>query len=151
MLIPVLAAPIFLGYIQIMMRLPSTHGNVPACFVGAAYTPDNVFFSAALSLMTAWMLWGLWDLARARTAKKSWQEGSLGLLGFVIGFFTVFCALCTIPVISIFGLAVGLGFFTTYNAIFKGLSLGMMAYALWLMEQRRKNCGCTTARPRKGD
>lgn len=139
-----MAAPIFVGYLWIMQKLPSSHGDVPACFVGAAFTPLNVVFSLSLSLMMAFMIDGLIRLykKRARSARGV-AGGVLGVFGFVFGFFTVFCAVCTIPVVSVFGFAVGLGFFTAYEGIFKALSISMMAFALWLLHrQLNDDCGC---------
>lgn len=71
---------------------------------------------------------------------KNVKTGSVMGFGFLLGFFTVFCTLCTIPVISIFGFAVGLGFFTTYNLVFKILSLLLMILALTLLNKQLNFC-----------
>lgn len=134
-----LAATMFDAYYLIMKRLPS-YGKVEACIVGGAITPENLIFSGVLSLMTAVMLAGLMRLYLVRqSVKKSAATGSMMSLGFIVGFFTVFCALCTIPVISVFGLAIGLGFFTTYNLFFKILSIVLMSFSLYLLNKQLKS------------
>ncbi len=71
---------------------------------------------------------------------KNVKTGSVMGFGFLLGFFTVFCTLCTIPVISVFGFAVGLGFLTTYNLAFKILSLVLMFMALTLLDKQLNFC-----------
>jgi len=134
-----LGALIFNGYYWVMKRLPSV-GDVPACTIGGAVTPENLFFSGVLSILTALMIAGFIRLYSLRkTVKKKGLTGSIASLGFIVGFFTVFCALCTIPVISFFGLAIGLGFFTTYNLFFKILSIVLMLISLALLDSQLSN------------
>lgn len=138
-----LAVGLFSAYYAVMARLPSTDGY--ACIVGAGLNAGNLFFSAVLSLMTAVMAFGLFRLYQKRKPRRrDLAAGSTLWLGFLLGFFTVFCAVCTLPVISVFGLAVGLGFFTTFNVLFKAVSLSMMAFSLWLINRQLGECGCST-------
>lgn len=134
-----LAALIFDAYYLIMKRLPAV-GGTKACQVGGALTIENLIFSAILSILTALILAGLFRLYNLKTSlKQKAATGSLLGVGFVVGFFTVFCTLCTIPVISLFGLAIGLGFFSTYNLLFKFLSLLIMSLALYLVRRQLRN------------
>lgn len=134
-----LGAIIFDGYYLVMKNLPSS-GDVPACSVGAALTIENIIFSVALSILTALMVAGMIRLYLLRkTIKKAGLPSSVAGLGFIIGFFTVFCALCTIPVISVFGFAIGLGFFTTYNLAFKIISIVLMLFSFFLLDRQLNN------------
>lgn len=138
-----LTALIFDVYFIIMKRLPGI-GSVPACTIGGSLTLENIVFSLVLSGLTAFNILGLIKLYKVRLKGASQAAtGSLAGLGFLLGFFTVFCALCTIPVISVFGLAIGLGFFTTYNLYFKIVSLLLMAGSLYLLNKQLENhCAC---------
>lgn len=138
-----LTALIFDVYFIIMKRLPGV-GSIPACTIGGSLTVENIFFSLILSGLTAFNILGLIKLYKVRSKAVSKKgTSSLAGLGFIIGFFTVFCALCTIPVISVFGLAIGLGFFTTYNLYFKIVSLLLMAGSLYLLNKQLENhCAC---------
>lgn len=138
-----LTALIFDMYFIIMKRLPGV-GSIPACTIGGSLTVENVIFSLVLSGLTAFNILGLIKLYKVRSKAVSKKgTSSLAGLGFIIGFFTVFCALCTIPVISVFGLAIGLGFFTTYNLYFKIVSLLLMAGSLYLLNKQLENhCAC---------
>lgn len=138
-----LAALIFDGYFLIMKKLPGV-GAVPACTVGGSLTLGNIVFSVLLSILTAIMIAGLIKLYKMRSQRKNAKiNSSLAGFGFIIGFFTVFCALCTIPVISLFGVAIGLGFFTTYNLLFKVISLAFMGLSLYLLNRQLSSaCSC---------
>ena len=138
-----LAALIFDGYFLLMKNLPGV-GSVPACIVGGSLTLGNILFSVILSILTAIMIAGLIRLYQERSyRKKATINSSLAGFGFIVGFFTVFCALCTIPVISLFGVAIGLGFFTTYNLFFKLISLAVMFFSLYLLnKQLSDSCSC---------
>lgn len=134
------AAIIFYSYYLVMRLLPGV-GQVPACLVGGALTAQNLIFSALISFLTALTISGLFRLyVKRKSMIKNVKTGSVMGFGFLLGFFTVFCTLCTIPVISIFGFAVGLGFFTTYNLIFKILSLLLMILALTLLNKQLNVC-----------
>lgn len=134
-----LAAVIFDAYYLIMKRLPAVN-DTKACQIGGALTTENLIFSAVLSMLAALILAGLFRLYRLRTSlKQKVATGSLLSVGFVVGVFTVFCTVCTIPVISLFGLGIGLGFFTTYNLLFKILSLLIMGLALYRVRRQLRN------------
>lgn len=119
-----------------MMNLPGIQER--ACMIGASFTPGNVAFSGVMSVCTALMLFGLWLMHKQRAFRFRVAAG--GAVGGFLGFFTVFCTLCTIPIISIFGLSFGLGFFTTYNVILKALSISLSAFVLWMIDNRLKSC-----------
>lgn len=121
-----------------MVNLPGTVGL--ACAPGANLTATNMIFSILLSLLTALMVSGVMMLYRQRSSGKKSAAGIAGVAA-IIGTFTVFCTTCSIPIISLFGLSVGLTFFTTYNLAFKIVSLLLMIIGLYYLEkQLRGNC-----------
>lgn len=132
----VLASVLFVPYLWAMMTLPGL--NERACLIGASLTPGNVLFSGVMSVLTALMFFGLWLLHKRRAFRMRMAAG--GTLGGVMGFFTVFCTLCTLPVISLFGFSFGVGFFTTYNVMFKAISISLMAFIVWLLNMKLKDC-----------
>jgi len=132
-----------------MKILPGV-GNVPACVVGGSMTIKNVIFSGLLSALTALILAGLMRLYLLRKSiVKTAKTGSILGFGFLTGFFTVFCTLCTIPIISIFGFSVGFGFFTMYNLLFKILSMIFMITALILLDKQLNSCETCILTPSK--
>lgn len=134
-----LAALLFDAYYLVMKELPSVSGT-KACVIGGALTTENLIFSGLISVLTAIILIGLFRLYRLKASlRQRAATGSFLSIGFIVGFFTVFCTLCTIPVISFFGLSIGLSFFTTYNLLFKLLSIFLMLLALFLLNGQLKN------------
>ena len=133
----VIALTLFNVYYGAMLKLPGVMDY--ACVPGAALTGQNLFFSIVLSLGTGVMAVALFELAKRRgfNARLA-ADGSTAGLGVLIGFLTVFCAACTIPVISVFGVAIGLSVFTTYNLILKTLALSLMGFAFWMLHQQLK-------------
>lgn len=135
-----LALIIFYAYYLIMKLFPAV-GTTPACLIGGSLTKENLLFSGLLSFLTALNLAGLFRLYRTRKSLlKTSKTGSTLGLGFLFGFFTLFCTLCTIPLISIFGLGIGLGFFTAYNTPFKALSILLMLTALYFLSKQLREC-----------
>jgi len=132
----VLASVFFVPYLWAMMSLPGL--NERACLIGASLTPGNVLFSGIMSVFTALMFFGLWLLHKRRAFRFRMAAG--GTVGGIMGFFTVFCTLCTLPVISLFGLSVSLGFFTTYNVMLKTISVSLMVFIVWLLDVKLKDC-----------
>lgn len=123
-------------------KLPGEVDN--ACVIGANITPVNVGFAVILSLLAGLMVVGgiaLHKQRRARMAVSSILSG----FGVLVGTFTVFCTVCTLPVISLFGLSLGLGFFTSYNLTFKIISLLLMLMGMYLLEKQLEG-ECVTCR-----
>ena len=119
----------------IMTTLVGNAGNM--CKIGAALTLKNIFFSFILSILASVMIAGLTKLIN----QKQIGLGSTSLLGFgtLTGIFTIFCTLCTLPIIMIGGFSVSLGFFTDYNNLFKLLSLLLMVIGLYLLNKQLNN------------
>ena len=119
----------------IMTTLVGNAGNM--CKIGAALTLKNIFFSFTLSMLASIMLTGLIKLLK----QKQLSFGSTSLLGFgtLTGIFTIFCTLCTLPIIMIGGFSISFGFFTDYNNFFKLLSLLLMVIGLYLLNKQLNN------------
>lgn len=115
------------------MRTLPGHKDL-ACVIGAGLTFWNTMFSIALSLMAGVMVAGIFALYKKRQSKLA--VSSLSGFGVLIGTMTIFCTACTLPVISLFGLSIGLTFFTTYNLTFKILSLAVMMAGLYLLNRQ---------------
>lgn len=97
------------------------------CLIGAGLTPLNVAFSLIISLLSGLIVAGIMGVWNSRCDKAIPTSG--GFLGLILGGMTVFCPLCTIPVISLFGLSISLSFFTTYAMYFKVIALILMLIA----------------------
>jgi len=109
-----------------------------SCVVGAGLNTFNVLFSLILSLATGLLLAAIFSLYQKRIAEKELGATSFSGLAVVIGLFPVFCTACTFPVLSLFGLSIGLGFFTDYNLAFKAVSLILMGMSLYMTEKQLK-------------
>lgn len=115
-----------------MSKLPGHVDNM--CVVGANFTMINIVFAILISLMTGMIISGGIELYRMKASSK--KASLLGSAGIVVGTFTVFCTTCSLPVISLFGLSVGLTAFTDFNIWFKVLSLGMMVLGMYFLERQ---------------
>ncbi|MFT7184025.1 MAG: hypothetical protein ACI9QC_000351 [Oceanicoccus sp.] len=132
-----LVAVLFFGpYLWALITLPGLGER--ACLVGASLTPENIIFSALISITTALTLFGVCLMHKQRAFRFRMAAG--GAIGGILGFFSVFCTLCVVPIISVFGFSIGLGFFTTYNVMIKAVSLSLMFFVLWMINDKLKNC-----------
>lgn len=127
-----------LSYV-LMASLPGTRNQM--CVMGANITPINIGFSLIFSFLIGILFVGFWNLIDHKISagvyrKKKIAMGSLSGIGAIFGVMTMFCTVCTIPVISLFGLSVGLEVFTDNNYIFKVLSLGMVLWAIYLLNRQ---------------
>jgi len=120
----------------VMATLPGEHDNM--CVIGGALTLKNIAFAVILSLAIGLMLAGFTEMIRTRSLKNKLAITSLSGSAFVLGLFTLFCALCTLPLISFFGVSISLWFFTEYVFLFQIVSLIFMSFALYLMEYQLK-------------
>lgn len=115
-----------------MANLPGFKNNM--CVMGASLTAVNVVFSLILSVFVGVSIVGVWELYKQKRANL--KATSMAGLGGIFGFLTVFCTLCTLPVISAFGISIGLGLFVFYNSFFKVLSLLLMVVGLFLLDRQ---------------
>lgn len=120
-----------------IVLMPGSNGY--ACIPGANITAPNITFAIIISFMASLLIVGIIDSILNPTAcslgVKTEIFGITGL-GSIIGFFTVFCTFCSLPILSIFGLSFSLVFFTTYNLVFKIISIVMLLVGLWQIERK---------------
>ncbi|MDA1060210.1 MAG: hypothetical protein O3B47_00250 [bacterium] len=115
-----------------MKNLPGSRDQM--CIVGGNYTTGNLIYSVLLSLMAGTMIAGVFTLFQRRQSKLA-ASTTTGA-GLLVGGLTVFCTACTLPVISLFGISIGLTIFTTYGLPFKIVSLLIMAAGLWIVNRQ---------------
>ena len=107
------------------------------CVIGAALTKKNIVFALLTSTMTGVLISGVVRLFFERKGRqKNAGTASIGIVGTLIGFFTVFCTLCTLPVFVLFGVSIGFGFFTDFTIYFQLLSLGLLSGALFFLNRQ---------------
>lgn len=117
-----------------MARLPGYENEM--CVMGAGLKASNVLFAVLISLMSGLLASGFIYTFEKR--KASLQVMSFSGIGIILASMTVFCAACTLPVLSLFGLAIGLHAFTSYNLWFKIISLLLIGYALYDIDKQVK-------------
>lgn len=119
-----------------MANLPGTRDYM--CVIGAYLTLWNISFSVVLSLLTGLMVAAFVALFREKRGGLA-ASSTVSGIGLLLGSFTVFCTFCSIPVISLFGLSLGLSFFTTYNLAFKIISMALMLGGVYLINKQLAN------------
>jgi hypothetical protein len=118
----------------LMSTLPGSKDYM--CVEGANLTPENIIFSIILSLMVGVMAAGLINLFTIQTAKSKAKLTSIGGIGLGIGSLTMFCSVCTLPILSLFGLSVVFELFLEYSLIFRTISFLMLGTALFLLNKQ---------------
>ena len=120
----------------IMATLPEVKDNM--CMLGAALTLLNIIFSIVLSILIGILIVGFIALVLQKSGKQKIAISGFAGLGLASGTLTVFCTLCTLPVITLFGSSLWLAFFTDYNLLAKIISLVMLLLALYLLNRQLK-------------
>lgn len=113
-----------------MANLPGYRKNM--CVIGAGLTPLNIVYSLIIAIMSGILIANLPSLLKIRSASSS--AGGVGAIA--LGGFTLFCPLCTLPAISLFGISFSLSFFTTYDIWIKALSLVLMGWSLYMVNKK---------------
>ena len=116
-----------------MATLPGG-SDMDVCDVGASLTSSNIMFATLYSALFGVMVAGLRELHEKR--KVSAKTSALSGVGMVVGSLTLFCSVCTIPLLSLFGLSTVLAFFTEYNALAKIFSLVLIGAGLYSMNKQ---------------
>ena len=120
----------------LMANLPGEQNNM--CVLGAGLTPANLLFTAFLSISMGILVAGIFATISQRAVSQKVAVTTLSGIGMITGTLTVFCTLCTLPVISLFGVSIWLSFFTDYNILLKILSVVVMGMALYLLNRQLK-------------
>jgi hypothetical protein len=128
--------------LYLMYSLPGSRDEM--CIAGANLTADNIAFSIFLSVLIGVLIAGFIALFDKKVQdKKNIAMGSLSGIGAGVGVMTVFCTVCTLPVISLFGLSVSLEFFSYNNYYFKVISLSLIVLAIYQLN-KQLNGKCVT-------
>ncbi len=115
----------------LMSTLPGSRDQM--CVMGINLTPENIIFSAVISLLSGMLLMGLIALFAKKAAQRKAATAGLSGVGLGVGLLTFFCPICAIPLFSISGLSVFFQMFNDYNLIFKIFSLVFLAGAIFLL------------------
>ncbi|PIQ79463.1 hypothetical protein COV81_02140 [Candidatus Peregrinibacteria bacterium CG11_big_fil_rev_8_21_14_0_20_41_10] len=121
----------------LMLTLPGTRNN--ACVDGANLTITNLIFALLVSILMSILVAGFIRLYAQKQVENKAALASLSGLGLIIGSFTLFCGICTIPLLSVFGLAFIANLFTDYNIAFKTISIILMLITTYLLNQQLAN------------
>jgi len=85
-------------------------------------------------------------------ALEKTEAVSIFSLGGILGFFTIFCPMCTIGVVAIFGVSIGLEFFAEHNFAIKILSSAILLGGIfWMNAKLKSECESCQFSPRKMD
>jgi hypothetical protein len=123
----------------LMASLPGTRNNM--CVDGGNLTPINIIFSIFLSLLVGLMIVNLIALFLMQASKNKAALTSATGVGMGLGALTLFCPICALPVISVFGLSIGLEFINDFNLWLKLLSIAMIIVSLIMVNGRLdKDC-----------
>lgn len=114
----------------VMANLPGFRNNM--CVIGAGLTPLNIAYSIIISVMAGILVANIPSFIKIRAIRNT----SSGFTGLLLGGFTIFCPLCTLPAISLFGISIGLSFFTTYDIWIKIISLFLMTWSFYIVNKK---------------
>ncbi len=134
----------------VMKNLPGTNGY--QCLPNS-WTTENIVFAIIVSFLMGIFVVGMKELfsAKKSTIQKI-STASLFSFSGILSIFTIFCPVCTIGVISIFGFSFGLNFFVNYGIWIKVISILLLIFGLyWISAQLKpKECEiCKFVAPKK--
>ena len=104
------------------------------CVDAGNFTTENLVFSAIFSLLIGILIVGFIETFKMRKATLS--TGSVSGVGMIVGSLTVFCPLCTFPIISVVGLGTFFTFMSVNDVWFKLLSLVLLIWSLWMVNKQ---------------
>ena len=87
-----------------------------------------------MSLFAGIIVAGIIELFKQKKSKL--KASSLSGFGLVLGSITIFCIPCTFAVFTVFGVAISLNFFMTYDLYIKIASLLLMIYGTYLLNKQ---------------
>ncbi len=124
---------------HLMATLPGARNQ--QCVIGAGLNAGNIAFGLLISLLAGLVVGGLWLAARNKFLSSGIPTVSLSGLGMVFGILTGFCTLCALPVLSLFGISLSLGFVTDHQVIIRLVSTALLLVALYRVDsQIRGQC-----------
>ncbi len=126
------AGSLFALNYYLMAHLPGERNLM--CVIGGGLTFPNILFAGLMSAMAGLVVVGFVETTLGRR-KGSVRGGSSSLAGLIAGGLTSFCTLCSLPVISLFGFSLGLGFFTDYAWHFRAISVLLLGMGIFLVNR----------------
>ena len=133
----------------VMKNLPGTDGY--QCLPDSLNI-ENIVFSIMISFIMGIFIVGMKELFSAKKyAMQNVSTVSLFSVGGILSLFTIFCPVCTIGVVSIFGLSFGLNFFVDYEEWVRVVSILLLVFGLyWINGQLKDDCKvCNLVSPKK--
>ena len=133
----------------VMKNLPGTDGY--QCLPNSLNT-ENITFAIIISLIMGIFVVGMKELFSAKnSAQEKISSASIFSIGGIVSLFTVFCPVCTIGVVSIFGLSFGLNFIVENEFSLKIASILLLLFGLyWINGQLKDDCKiCNFVAPKK--
>lgn len=122
----------------VMSNFPGTRNEM--CVMGANLTPSNITFAGILSIMIALLVTGFLQLFQQKLNQRKLMATSMSsTVGLFLGVISSFCTICTLPILSLSSLSIGLEFFSEYQAYLKVASIVLLGWALMLLNRQLKN------------
>ena len=115
-----------------MSRLPGTLNEM--CVMGAGLNLPNILFVFFISILMGLLGGGIFLLYQVK--RFSIPAVTSSGFGALLGMLTIFCPVCTFPLISLFGISIGMTFFTAYDIYLKIFSFVFII--LGLLELNRQ-------------
>lgn len=124
----------------VMKNLPGTDGY--QCLPNSL-NAENIIFAGIMSLVMGIFVVGLRELWKShKSAAKNVSTFSVFSIGGILSFFTIFCPICTIGVVSIFGISFGLSFFVDFEFHIKIAIILFLAFGLYWINSQLKPEDC---------
>jgi len=117
-----------------MATLPGSRDEM--CVMGINLTPGNIVFSIFMSLLSGIVVACLTALFVLRSSQRKASMAAVSGLGLGIGALTIFCPVCTLPILAIGGASVVFEMFNIYGVIFKAFSLILLLGTLWYLNKK---------------
>jgi len=136
--LPIVGGLFYFNY-HLMANLPGERDLM--CVMGGGLTSSNILFAVIMSLLVGFVVIGFIENLRSSVKMSRVSLGSSSFFGLLFGILTTFCTLCTLPVLTLFGLSIPLAFFTDYELYFKIISLILLGLSFYFINRAlSKNC-----------
>jgi hypothetical protein len=124
----------------VMKNLPGTDGY--QCLPDSL-TRENIIFAVIISLIMGAFIVGMKELFSAKkSATQKVSSASIFSIGGIVSLFTIFCPVCTIGVVSIFGISFGLNFFVENEFSIKIATILLLIFGLYWINGQLKPEEC---------
>lgn len=124
---------LFYANYYLMVNLPGHRDEM--CVMGAGLNPLNMVFAFAMSALVGFVVIGFVENIKLKAKVSKAKLGSASFFGLATGMLTTFCTLCTLPVLTLFGLSIPIAFFTDYEIYFKAISLILLGLSFYFVNR----------------